>query len=109
NRFPGGYARNRGCRCLLPTRSPASFLRKIEQPSHATRHPGGVKVIMTRTPLRISIGGGGTDLPSYYRENGGGFVISAAITKYVYITVNRSFFPGYFLKYSETEHANTCH
>jgi len=65
-------------------------------------------VIMTRTPLRISIGGGGTDLPSYYREHGGGFVISAAINKYVYISVNRSFFPGYFLKYSETEHAATC-
>ncbi|WP_252263357.1 galactokinase [Paracidobacterium acidisoli] len=62
---------------------------------------------MTRTPLRISIGGGGTDLPSYYREFGG-FVISAAINKYVYISVNRSFFPGYFLKYSETEHAETC-
>lgn len=60
-------------------------------------------MIMTRTPLRISIGGGGTDLPSYYREFGG-FVISAAINKYVYISVNRSFFPGYFLKYSETEH-----
>jgi D-glycero-alpha-D-manno-heptose-7-phosphate kinase len=61
-------------------------------------------MIMTRTPLRISIGGGGTDLPSYYREFGG-FVISAAITKYVYITINRSFLPGYFLKYSEVEHA----
>lgn len=65
-------------------------------------------MIMTRTPLRISIGGGGTDLPSWYRDNGGGFVISAAISKYVYITVNRSFLPGYFLKYSETEHADTC-
>jgi D-glycero-alpha-D-manno-heptose-7-phosphate kinase len=63
---------------------------------------------MTRTPLRISIGGGGTDLPSYYQENGGGFVISAAINKYVYITVNRSFLPGYFLKYSETEHTCEC-
>jgi len=63
-------------------------------------------MIMTRTPLRISIGGGGTDLPSYYREFGG-FVISAAINKYVYITVNRSFLPGYFLKYSETEHVET--
>jgi D-glycero-alpha-D-manno-heptose-7-phosphate kinase len=61
-------------------------------------------MIITRTPLRISIGGGGTDLPSYYREFGG-FVISAAINKYVYITINRSFLPGYFLKYSETEHA----
>jgi D-glycero-alpha-D-manno-heptose-7-phosphate kinase len=65
-------------------------------------------VIMTRTPLRISIGGGGTDLPSYYREHGGGFVISAAINKYVYLSVNRSFLPGYFLKYSETEHAGAC-
>ena len=60
-------------------------------------------MIMTRTPLRISLGGGGTDLPSYSDEFGG-FVLSAAITKYVYITVNRSFLPGYFLKYSETEH-----
>ncbi|MGH9586960.1 MAG: galactokinase [Acidobacteriaceae bacterium] len=59
---------------------------------------------MTRTPLRISLGGGGTDLPSYSNEFGG-FVLSAAITKYVYITVNRSFLPGYFLKYSETEYA----
>jgi D-glycero-alpha-D-manno-heptose-7-phosphate kinase len=63
-------------------------------------------VIMTRTPLRISIGGGGTDLPSYYRQFGG-FVISAAITKYVYITVNRSFLPGYFLRYSENEQTLT--
>jgi len=63
-------------------------------------------LIMTRTPLRISLGGGGTDLPSYSQEFGG-FVLSAAITKYVYITVNRSFLPGYFLKYSETEHAVT--
>ena len=60
-------------------------------------------MIMTRTPLRISLGGGGTDLPSYSQQFGG-FVLSAAITKYVYITVNRSFLPGYFLKYSETEH-----
>jgi D-glycero-alpha-D-manno-heptose-7-phosphate kinase len=59
-------------------------------------------VIITRTPLRISIGGGGTDLPSYYREFGG-FVISAAIDKYVYVSANRRFFPGYLLKYSEME------
>ena len=63
-------------------------------------------MIMTRTPLRISLGGGGTDLPSYYREFGG-FVLSAAISRYVYITVNKSFLPGYFLKYSETEHAES--
>ncbi len=61
-------------------------------------------MIITRTPMRISIGGGGTDLPSYYREFGG-FVISAAINKYVYISINRGFFDGYLLKYSELEHA----
>ena len=59
-------------------------------------------MIVTRTPLRISLGGGGTDLPSYYRKHGG-FVISAAINKYIYINVNKHFFPGYLLKYSETE------
>jgi D-glycero-alpha-D-manno-heptose-7-phosphate kinase len=63
-------------------------------------------VIITRTPLRICLGGGGTDLPSYYREFDG-FVVSAAINKYVYITINRSFLPGYFLKYSEMEHTQT--
>ena len=63
-------------------------------------------MIITRTPMRISIGGGGTDLPSYYRKFGG-FVISAAINKYVYISINRSYFDGYFLKYSEMEHAQT--
>ena len=59
-------------------------------------------MIITRTPLRISLGGGGTDLPSYYREFGG-FVLSAAINKYVYITINKTFFPGYLLKYTEME------
>ncbi len=63
-------------------------------------------MIITRTPLRISIGGGGTDLPSYY-ESFGGFVISAAINKYVYITVNKTFRPGYLLKYAKTEHTQT--
>ena len=47
-------------------------------------------MILTRTPLRISIGGGGTDLPSYYRRQGG-TVISAAIDKYVYLAVNATF------------------
>ncbi|MBO0728208.1 MAG: galactokinase [Acidimicrobiaceae bacterium] len=59
-------------------------------------------MLITRAPLRISLGGGGTDLPSYY-EQFGGFVISAAITKYVYIGVNRTFTNDYFLKYSEME------
>ncbi|MBM4077372.1 MAG: galactokinase, partial [Planctomycetes bacterium] len=62
-------------------------------------------MLITRTPLRISIGGGGTDLPSFYRERGG-FVISAAIDKYIYVAVNPTFEPQYLLKYSEVER---CH
>jgi D-glycero-alpha-D-manno-heptose-7-phosphate kinase len=61
-------------------------------------------MIITRTPLRISIGGGGTDLPSYY-EGSGGFVISAAINKHIYVGINETFSGGYFLKYSSLEHA----
>ena len=48
------------------------------------------------------MGGGGTDLPSYYSHDGG-FVLSAAIDKYVYIGVNRTFTDDYFLKYSQLE------
>jgi D-glycero-alpha-D-manno-heptose-7-phosphate kinase len=59
-------------------------------------------MIITRSPLRITLGGGSTDLPSYYREHGG-FVISAAIDKYVYVSVIRPFSPGIFLKYSKLE------
>lgn len=60
-------------------------------------------MIITRTPLRISIGGGGTDLPSYYEQRHGGFVISAAIDKYMFISINRTFTDDYLLKYSEIE------
>jgi len=59
-------------------------------------------MIITRSPLRITLGGGGTDLPSYYREYGG-FLIAAAIDKYVYVTVTRPFVPGIYLKYSKLE------
>ena len=60
-------------------------------------------MIITRTPLRISLGGGGTDLPSYYRESGHGFLIAAAIDKYVYIAVHRNFDDDVLLKYSAVE------
>ena len=60
-------------------------------------------MIIARSPLRISLGGGGTDLPSYYR-NYGGALISAAIDKYVYVTIMRPFTEGIFLKYSRLEH-----
>lgn len=63
-------------------------------------------MIMTRSPLRITLGGGGTDLPSYSSEHGG-FLIAAAIDHYVYVTVTRPFTPGIFLKYSKLEHVET--
>ncbi len=60
-------------------------------------------MIITRTPLRISLGGGGTDLPSYYRSNGGGFLVAAAINRYVYVAVHPNFEPSVLLKYSKIE------
>jgi D-glycero-alpha-D-manno-heptose-7-phosphate kinase len=63
-------------------------------------------MIIVRTPLRIALGGGGTDLPSYYREHGG-YVLSGAIDKYIYIGINRTFTDDYFLKYSQLERVKT--
>jgi D-glycero-alpha-D-manno-heptose-7-phosphate kinase len=60
-------------------------------------------LIITRTPLRISLGGGGTDLPSYYRASGSGFLVAAAISKYVYVAVNQNFDGDVLLKYSQIE------
>jgi D-glycero-alpha-D-manno-heptose-7-phosphate kinase len=59
-------------------------------------------MIITRSPLRITLGGGGTDLPSYYEQHGG-FLISAAIDKYVYITLHKTFIEELIIKYSELE------
>jgi D-glycero-alpha-D-manno-heptose-7-phosphate kinase len=59
-------------------------------------------LIIARSPLRITLGGGGTDLPSYYRDHDG-FLVSAAIDKYVYVTIMRPFSEGIYLKYSQLE------
>ena len=59
-------------------------------------------MIIARSPMRISLGGGGTDLPSYYREHAG-FVIAAAIDKYVYITLHETFEEKVIVKYSKME------
>jgi D-glycero-alpha-D-manno-heptose-7-phosphate kinase len=59
-------------------------------------------MIIVRSPLRISLGGGGTDLPSYYREHGG-FLLAGAIDKYVYVTVHQTFQPELIVKYSKLE------
>ncbi len=63
-------------------------------------------MIIVRSPLRITLGGGGTDLASYYRQHEG-FLVAAAIDKYVYVTVIRPFTPGVYLKYSKIEHVET--
>ncbi len=59
-------------------------------------------MIIARSPLRISLGGGGTDVPSYYQEHQG-YLLAASIDKYVYVTVMRPFTEGIYLKYSEIE------
>ncbi|HAO77682.1 MAG TPA: galactokinase [Verrucomicrobia subdivision 3 bacterium] len=59
-------------------------------------------MIIARSPLRVTLGGGGTDLPSYY-EKFGGFLIAAAIDRYVYITLHETFVPDLIVKYSELE------
>jgi D-glycero-alpha-D-manno-heptose-7-phosphate kinase len=61
-----------------------------------------MSMIFSRAPLRVSLGGGGTDLPSYYREHGG-FLVSGAIDKYVYMLTHTVFQQRYRMKYSELE------
>jgi D-glycero-alpha-D-manno-heptose-7-phosphate kinase len=63
-------------------------------------------MIITRSPLRISLGGGGTDLPSYYKKHSG-FLIAAAIDKYVYITLHQTFQQELIVKYSRMEHVKS--
>lgn len=64
-------------------------------------------MIITRSPLRITLGGGGTDLPSYY-EQFGGFLIAGAIDKYVYITIHDTFVDDLIVKYSSLERVPTA-
>ena len=60
-------------------------------------------MIMSRTPLRITFVGGGTDLPAYFRQHGPGAVVSAAINRYIHIAVNRKFDSAFRVSYSTTE------
>lgn len=64
-------------------------------------------MIIVRSPLRICLGGGGTDLPSYY-EQYGGFLIAAAIDKYVYITLHDNFTSDLIVKYSKLERVTSA-
>jgi D-glycero-alpha-D-manno-heptose-7-phosphate kinase len=65
-------------------------------------------MIIVRSPLRISLGGGGTDLPSYYQDHSG-FLIAAAIDKYVYITLHQTFVQELIIKYSKLERVTDIH
>src|ERR1700728_5057823 len=77
-------------------------LRRLPWSKKSTRSPD---MIIARSPLRITLGGGGTDLASYYGEHEG-FLLAAAIDKYVYVTVMRPFSAGIYLKYSAVEHVD---
>jgi len=63
-------------------------------------------MILTRSPLRISLGGGGTDLPSYYQEHGG-FLVAGAINKYIHINLHPRFIDKFLLKYSQIEESES--
>lgn len=65
-------------------------------------------MIISRAPVRITLGGGGTDLESYY-SGYGGFLISAAIDKYVFICANKRFYDSIRLSYSQTEIVESPH
>ena len=62
-------------------------------------------MITSRSPLRISLGGGGTDLPSFYKKYGG-YLIAGSINKYIFTTIIKPFTRGIFLKYSKIEKKN---
>ena len=74
--------------------------------NHRIEEKRRIQMIIARSPLRITLGGGGTDLPSYYEQREG-FLISAAIDKYVYITLHKTFEKEILLKYSKFEKVNT--
>jgi len=59
-------------------------------------------VIISRAPVRFSLGGGGTDIPAYY-EKFGGFLVASAIDKYIYVSANKRFYDDIRLSYSKTE------
>src|SRR5271155_5352269 len=84
----------------MPMSTPGASRCRTEFPHE--RGGQTMSMIFSRAPLRISLGGGGTDLPSYYREHGG-FLVSGAIDKYVYMLMHTVFQRRYRMKYSELE------
>jgi D-glycero-alpha-D-manno-heptose-7-phosphate kinase len=94
-RLPGGK------RLQSPFCMRASLLALRQGFGYNTRH-----MIISRTPLRMSFVGGGSDLPSFYRRFGGA-VVSTAISKFVYLTLNEKFDHRIRISYSRTEEADT--
>lgn len=72
----------------------------------AVAHSNMMAMIISKTPLRLTLGGGGTDLPSYYAKFGG-FVVSSALDKYIYLIVKRRFERETRVSYSTTEVVNS--
>ena len=64
-------------------------------------------MIVSRAPVRFSLGGGGTDLPSYCNEHGG-FLVAASIDRYIYVAANSRFYDNVLIKYSKTEEVATA-
>lgn len=85
-------------------RADACFSVRREAPTCPKQRvlPSDSSMIVSRAPFRFSLGGGGSDLPSYY-ERFGGYVVSAAIDHYVYVTASKRFYDTIRLAYSETE------
>ncbi len=81
-----------------PCRARSAAGRRV----HPVRARGAARVIISRTPLRVSFLGGGSDLPAYYRRHGGA-VLSTAIDQSVYVTVSRKFDDAVRVSYSHTE------
>src|SRR5215471_17904187 len=82
-------------------RDAVALERAPRECSRAVSRESNRVLIITRSPLRLALGGGGTDLPSYYQRHGG-FVIGAAIDKHVYVTVHEPFVDKIILKYAKT-------
>jgi len=67
---------------------------------------GDFRLVTTKTPIRITFTGGGSDFPDFYRNNGYGAVLSSTINRYIYVTIARNFYSNeYRISYSKTENA----
>src|SRR6185312_15022646 len=102
----GGRRRVRGAIGRRDSRGRRQRGRRRHHPFPGLPEGARSAMIISRTPLRMSFVGGGSDLGVYYRENGGA-VVSTAVDKYIYVSANRKFDNEIRLSYSKTENART--